>query len=146
MSTKIDRYHVPLIIYSPLLNRTQKFEAMSTHFDITPSILQLLKHNYNLKVPAVADWMGSGLDTAHTFRNIHSYPFMQTKNDIVDYVMDEYMLHNDELFKISNNMDLDPIEDDKEKAKLQNAFAIFKQKNNKVAGSASMIPDSLLIK
>ena len=119
---------------------------MSTHFDITPIVLQLLKHHYDLKVPAVADLMGSGLDTAHTFRNIHSYPFMQTKTDIVDYVMDGYMLHNDELFKISNNMGLDPVEDDKEKAKLQNAFAIFKQKNNKIAGSASMLPDSLLTK
>jgi cellulose synthase/poly-beta-1,6-N-acetylglucosamine synthase-like glycosyltransferase/phosphoglycerol transferase MdoB-like AlkP superfamily enzyme len=146
MSTKIDRYHVPLIIYSPMLKRSQKFEAMSTHFDITPSLLALLKDQYHIKVPAIAAWMGGGLDTNHTFRNIHSYPLMQTKNDIVDYIMDDYMLHNDELYKMSNNMGLDPITDDKEKEKLQNAFAIFKEKNNKLAGGAALLPDSLFEK
>ena len=146
MSTKIDRYHVPLIIYSPLLKESKIFGAMSTHFDITPSLLALFKHQYNLKVPTVANWMGEGLDTAATFRNIHSYPLMQTKNDIVDFVMDEHMLHGDDLFKISNNMGLDPVNEDTEKAKLQAAFARFKQKNDKVLKGTLMLPDSLLIK
>src|SRR5665647_3091947 len=53
MSTKIDRYHVPLIIYSPMLKRSQTFKAVSTHFDITPSFLSLLKHQYNFKIPTV---------------------------------------------------------------------------------------------
>ena len=44
MSTEIDRYHVPLIIYSPMLKRTQKFKAVNTHFDITPSLLSFLHH------------------------------------------------------------------------------------------------------
>ncbi|MDQ6903287.1 MAG: LTA synthase family protein [Bacteroidota bacterium] len=146
MSTKIDRYHVPLIIYSPLLKRGQTFAAMSTHFDIAPSMLALLKNTYNLKVPAVATWMGTGLDTAHEFRNIHAYPFIQTKTDMLDYVMDEYMLHGDDLFKISNNMGLDPVENDAEKTKLKNAFNRFKQKNNQLANTKSMLPDSLLVK
>ena len=146
MSTKIDRYHVPLIIYSPLLKESKIFGAMSTHFDITPSLLALFKHQYNIKVPTVANWMGEGLDTGATFRNIHSYPLMQTKNDIVDFVMDEHMLHGDDLFKISNNMGLDPVNEDTEKAKLQAAFARFKQKNDKVLKGTLMLPDSLLIK
>ncbi len=146
MSTKIDRYHVPLIIYSPLLKRAQKFKAVNTHFDITPSLLSFLRHQYNFRVPAAATWMGSGLDTAHNFRNIHSYPLMQTKNDIVDFIMDVYLLHNDDLFKISDKMYLDPIENDKEKSRLQNAFAQFKQKNASIVKGAALMPDSLLVK
>lgn len=146
MATKIDRYHVPLIIYSPLLKRSQTFGALSTHFDITPSLLAMFKHQYNFKVPTVANWMGEGLDTAHNFRNIHAYPLMQTKNDIVDFVMDEHLLNGDDLYKISNNMNLDPVDDDKVKAKLKAAFAGFKQKNDKATNTTSMVPDSLLIK
>jgi hypothetical protein len=71
---------------------------------------------------------------------------MQTKNDIVDFIMDEYMLHNDDLYKISDKMYLDPIDNDKEKSKLKSAFARFKQKNGGVVKGASMLPDSLLIK
>ncbi len=146
MSTKIDRYHVPLIIYSPLLKESKTFGAMSSHLDITPSLLSLLKHQYNFKVPAVATWMGKGLDTAASFRNVHSYPLIQTKNDLVDFVMNEYMLNGDDLYKISNNMHLDPVKDDTQKAKLVAAFAKFKQKNNKLAETTSIVPDSLLSK
>jgi uncharacterized sulfatase len=146
MSTKIDRYHVPLIIYSSMLKRAANFKAVNTHFDITPSLLMLLKHQYDLKTPEQAPWMGSGLDTAHNFRNIHAYPLMQTKNDIVDFIMDEYMLHNDELYKISDNMYLDPVDNETEKNKLKAAFARFKQKNQSIIKGASLMPDSLLIK
>ena len=146
MSTKIDRYHVPLIIYSPLLKEAQTFGAISTHLDITPSILSLLHHQYNLEVPKVATWMGEGLDTGHVFRNIHAYPFMQTKTSIEDFVMDGYMLHANDLFKISNNMGLDPLTDDVEKAKLKNAFMIVKQKNNRLLQTNKLMPDSLLMK
>ena len=146
MSTKIDRYHVPLIIYSPMLKRAQKFKAVNTHYDITPSLLMYLKHQYHFTIPEQATWMGSGLDTAHNFRNIHAYPLMQTKNDIVDFIMDDYFLHNDDLYKISDKMYLDPIDDDAEKSKLKAAFARFKQKNATIVNGASLMPDSLLIK
>jgi phosphoglycerol transferase MdoB-like AlkP superfamily enzyme len=146
MSTKIDRYHVPLIIYSPMLKRSQTFKAVSTHFDITPSLLTFLKNQYHFKVPQEATWMGSGLDTAHYFRNTHAYPLMQTKNDITDFIMDDYMLHNDDLYKISDKMYLDPIDNEIEKSKLKTAFAMFKERNAIVVKGASLMPDSLLVK
>ncbi len=122
MSTKIDRYHVPLIIYSPMLKRAQKFKAVNTHFDITPSLLMYLKHQYHFTIPEQATWMGSGLDTAHAFRNIHAYPLMQTKNDIVDFIMDDYMLHNDDLYKMSDKMYLDPIDNEAGKKQAESSF------------------------
>jgi phosphoglycerol transferase MdoB-like AlkP superfamily enzyme len=144
ISTKVDRYHVPLIIFSPLLKRSQTFGAVSSHFDITPSLLSLFKHTYNFKVPAVATWIGSGLDTAHAYRSIHSYPLMQTKNDVNDFLMNEYMLDGEDLFQLNDNMDLEPINNENEKGKIKAAFARFKQKNNKFSNSISLMPDSLL--
>ncbi|HSN10232.1 MAG TPA: hypothetical protein VLS85_14425, partial [Hanamia sp.] len=69
-----------------------------------------------------------------------------TKNDIVDFIMGEYMLHNDDLYKISDKMYLDPIDNDKEKSKLNAAFARFKEKNAFIVKGDSLMPDSLLIK
>jgi uncharacterized sulfatase len=143
MSTKIDRYHVPLVIYSPLLQRAEKFKAVNTHFDIAPSLLMYLKHQYDFKIPQQATWMGSGLDTAHSFRNIHAYPLMQTKNDIVDFIMGDYLLHNNELYKISDRMYLDPVENDKEKNKLKAAFARFMQKNETIKKGAKLMTDTV---
>jgi phosphoglycerol transferase MdoB-like AlkP superfamily enzyme len=143
MSTKIDRYHVPLIIYSPLLKRTAKFSSISTHFDITPSLLMWLKNDYHLQVPSTGSWMGSGLDTFRTFRNIHAYPFMHTKSEVSDFVMGEYMLNGTDLYKISGNMDLEPEQNEAKANELKAAFNLFMQKNEKMIQGAKLIPDSL---
>ena len=143
MSTKIDRYHVPLIIFSPLLKRTANFASISTHFDITPSVLAWLKNQYNIAIPTIASWLGNGLDTNRMFRNIHNYPFMQTKNDINDFVLGDYMINGNDLFKINTNMDLFGEEDKEKNNQLQSAFDNFKQRNQKIIQGAKLIPDSV---
>src|SRR5690348_6190256 len=93
-----------------------------------------------------ATWIGSGLDTAHSFRNIHAYPLMQTKNDMVDFIMGDYMLHHDELYKISDKMNLDPVDDGSAKSKLEAAFARIKQKNETVVKGDSLMPANISLK
>lgn len=39
LQQKIDRYHVPLMIYSPLLKESKRFRSIVSHFDVAPSIL-----------------------------------------------------------------------------------------------------------
>ncbi len=65
----LEKYHVPLIIYSPLLKSTGEFQSVSTHNDIVPSLLSLLKHHYGLKTPATVHWLGKGLNTAQLFES-----------------------------------------------------------------------------
>ena len=143
MSTKIDRYHVPLIIYSPLLKHPQQFESVSSHVDVAPSLLAYLKNSYNLQSPGLVTWVGSGLDTAHEFRNIHGSALKQTKSNLVDFVMDNYHLSDANLFKLNKNMDEVLDTNPVVKAKLQAAFDRFKQKNNLVTAKKSLLPDSI---
>ncbi|TDG36131.1 LTA synthase family protein [Pedobacter changchengzhani] len=144
---KIDRYHVPFIIYSPLLKRTARIESISTHFDITPSVLSYLKTNYAIETPSKVAWLGTGLDTVQNFRNIHSYPLIQTKSDLTDFVMGEYHINGDQFFKMNNYMQEDNLEDKSNHAKLTQAFSNFKRKNNLVKeGVNNILPDSLVKK
>jgi uncharacterized sulfatase len=146
MSTKIDRYHVPLIIYSPLLKRTASIASVSTHFDITPSLLSFLHDNYNFQKPTLAAWMGSGLDTGRAFENTHPYPLMQTKNDVVDFIMDNFHLNGDNVFSISGNMDETPIEDNDKRRQLLGEFTQFKNRNEKFIKGSPLLPDSIYTK
>ncbi|WP_256004313.1 LTA synthase family protein [Pedobacter deserti] len=143
MSSKIDRYHVPLLIYSPLLKRTAAFNSVSTHFDIAPSLFSFLEQNYQLPAPALSSWMGLGLDTARAFRNIHAYPLMQTKTEIVDFIMDEYHLNGSQLYKLSPNMSEEAVEDEQKKSQLKRAFDRFKQRNSKLSNGSPLLPDSI---
>lgn len=146
MASKIDRYHVPLIIYSPLLKRTAKFSSISSHFDITPSLVAWLKKSYDLQLPNTVSWMGTGLDTTRSFRNVHAYPIMQTKTDLVDFIMGDYLLNGNTLFRINNNMDLSPENNPAKADELKAAFSRFKSKNAKFLQSRKIMPDSLLQK
>lgn len=146
MSNKIDRYHVPLIIYSPLLKRTAQFESISTHFDITPSLLAFLQSNYKINIPANASWMGQGLDTARSFRNIHSYPLIQTKTDMVDFIMSTYHLNGTSLYKMNGAMQEEPITDKNIYDRLKNAFDNFKRKNTDLGNGTKILPDSVIQK
>ncbi|HEY8781511.1 MAG TPA: sulfatase-like hydrolase/transferase [Mucilaginibacter sp.] len=143
MSDKIDRYHVPLIIYSPLLKRTSQIASVSTHFDISPSLLAYLHHNYKTKGPSLVSWIGQGLDTNRNFENLHNYPLMQTKNDIIDFIMGEYHLNGDNLFKLNAELGEDPIHDDDKANQLKNAFDQFKKRNNQIITGNWIIPDSI---
>jgi len=146
MSTKIDRYHVPFIIYSPLLKKTATFQSISTHFDVTPTLLMWLRNSYGIKLPTMAHWIGDGIDASASFRNIHSYPLMQTKNTLIDFIMGMYMLNDDKLFKIGNNMDLEPQQDEAKMHQLEGSFNMFKRKNDKFISGTKLVPDSIINK
>ena len=143
MISKMDRYHVPLIIYSPLLKRTATFSSISSHFDIAPSLLSFLNNSYSFQKPSVASWMGSGLDTTRAFRNIHQYPLMQTKNEVIDFVQGTSHLNGQNTFSISENMDEEPINDKSKAEQLQHSFDLFKSRNQKFIDGAKLIPDSV---
>ena len=143
MASKIDRYHVPMIIYSPLLEQSAEFESISSHFDLAPSLLSFLKNNYGIKVPQVNAFVGRGLDTTRSFQNIHNIPLKQTKTELRDFVMGEYHLNGDDLFKLNRELRETPVQDEVKKEELRSAFDHFKRKNAEIIQGKKIIPDSL---
>jgi phosphoglycerol transferase MdoB-like AlkP superfamily enzyme len=146
MISKMDRYHVPLIIYSPLLKRTATFSSISSHFDIAPTLLSFLNNSYSFEKPTLASWIGSGLDTTRAFGNIHQYPLMQTKNEVIDFVQGTIHLNGQNTFSIDPNMDEEPMNDKNKSEQLQQSFDLFKSRNQKFIDGARLIPDSIYVK
>jgi peptidoglycan-N-acetylglucosamine deacetylase len=143
MISKIDRYHVPLIVYSPLLERSAKFKSISSHYDVTPSLLAFLGKTYGITKPAYATWIGDGLDTTRKFRNAHSYPLIQTKTAVVDFVMGGYHLNNNQLYNLSETLDESSSSETIALKQLKSEFNKFKKRNDRFVKGAALIPDSL---
>jgi arylsulfatase A-like enzyme len=104
MATRLERYHVPLIVYSPLLRQPRRIKALSSHFDIAPSVLALLSHRYGMPMPQRVHWMGNGLDVQPQWRNLHHLPLKQTKTELSDYVSGEYYLAQGELMSLQDGL------------------------------------------
>ena len=107
----LERYHVPLIIYSPMLKRKATFHSVSSHLDIAPTILAMLHRQYAIEINPVAHWLGSGIDTTHEGRNIHSLPFFQNNNEIPDYLGHAYYLDHSTLWLLTPEFELKKIND-----------------------------------
>lgn len=145
ISTQIDRFHVPLIIYSPLLKNTGKFSAVSTHFDITPSLIALLSGKKYFDRPSVAAWIGHGLDNSATYRSLHTYPLMRNINELLDLVSAGNFLSNQTAYQIFPDLNIEPVELPDLQNQLKEELNNFMRKNTYACRNNKLIPDSLKI-
>ena len=144
IATQIDRFHVPLIIYSPMLKRTAKFSSVSSHFDITPTLLAFLADQYKTSKISQSTFIGSGLDTVRQFRNVHRYPLMRNKNELIDYIYGEYFYSDKTLYKLLKDLGIVILDDKSTENKIENEFADFRKRNGYMFQTKKLIPDSLL--
>lgn len=136
MGEHVDRYHVPLIVFSPLLKQPKRIRAVSSQLDVTPSLMALLSNTYGLKRPAQTPWLGTGLDMAESFRSNQQFPLKQTKTSAPEYLAGRWWLHDGKLYELQDGMHLAETDDASVLAwatqRLQRytqANAIFMQKN-----------------
>ncbi len=140
-TSEIDDYHVPLIIYSPLLKRAQRFLSVNTHNNIAPTLAAFLSKNYAFKNrPKEVHWLSDVLDTAQQFRNIHSMPFMSWSREILDYIYQDYFLSGDQLYRMKNGLLLEKIENDTLQEQITRLRENFKVINNYVCDSNRIYP------
>ena len=140
MSDWIDRYHVPLIIFSPLLRAPLHIRSVSSDFDIAPSLLAFLSHGYGIRTPTAVTWIGSGLDLEPQFRNLHEIPMKQTKTKLVDFVAGLWLLSRDKLYTLSDGLHPEPVEDASMQARVAARFAAFRAANDQFAHSRILMP------
>ncbi|MGB5438006.1 MAG: sulfatase-like hydrolase/transferase [Maribacter sp.] len=143
MRTELSRFHVPLIVYSPMLKTTRKMSAISSHFDVTPTILALLNGSYEMKMPEKVAWVGGILDDNEAFRGTKDIPLMRNKNQLEDFISDDKFFSNGKTFQIDENMDLSSSFSGG--SKLESKLEGFTAMNSYVTTKNKILPDSLAI-
>lgn len=128
IASQIDRFHVPLLIYSPMLRRSKYIAGVNTQFDLTPSILAFLK-SHGLQFPKKAHWMGGTLDTSSAFNTQKTAPLMRNKNELVDYLNKEYFYSQGQVFQVSDHMGIDPLPESELNKDLAGELELFKKRN-----------------
>lgn len=143
----IDDYHVPLIIYSSMLKAPKKFLSVNSHNNLAPTITNLILQNYQMKYhPKEVHWLGSVMDTATQFRNIHAMPFMEWSREITDYIYKGYYLSGDQLYKLTPDLLEEPGNNDSMKNYMIKLRENFKLINTYVTENNKLYPakESLL--
>lgn len=139
--THIERYHVPLLVFSPLLRRPAHIGAVSSHLDVTPSLLALLSHTYGLRRPARTSWTGAGLDMAETFRSTREFPLKQTKTSVPDFVSGRWFLHDGRLFELQDGIRASEVDDAGVLAQVAGRLQAYQAANARFLRSLVLSPD-----
>lgn len=142
---KLCRFHVPFIIYSPLLTTSKQFKSVSSHWDVTPSLLAFLTNNYKFNPLEKTAWMGKGLDTTKHFRNVNKIPLMRYKGTISDFIYDDYFYSDGELFKINEDFGTYKVKEEVLLNTISDSLTAFKKMNAYVTQHNRIFPDSLNI-
>lgn len=141
---KIDRFHVPLIIYSPLLKESKQFHYLVSHFDLAPTLLAFYRSNYEIKTPNQVTWVGSHLKTEKDKSS--SYPIMKSIDKLDDFIFEKYHLSENKILVLDRKLNEEFINDDtKLTEKINQEFKKFKSDNSKFIKSKKLMPDSLNI-
>ncbi|MDL2312012.1 LTA synthase family protein [Bacteroidales bacterium OttesenSCG-928-B11] len=112
--SELEKYHVPLIIYSPLVKQPRVFHSVNSHLDITPTLLSFLNNHWGgLELPDRNAFIGKILDTCSHFQNTQPFVFMTQGQLTTDIFSENHLLfQKDNLYKIDENFTMQPAEND----------------------------------
>lgn len=143
LQSKIDRFHVPLLVYSPLVKEPRHFYKTVSHFDLAPSILAYYRNNYNISTPSTVTWVGRGF-SADSEISRTGIPMMQSKNQLIDFVSEKYYLHDGQLFTLKD-MEEDVSGDAAAMSKINGRFNQYKSMNARFYSTKKLLPDSVMV-
>ncbi len=143
----IDDYHVPLIVYSPMLKAPKKFLSVNSHNNLAPTITSLILNNYKKLPyqPKEVHWLADVMDTTAAFTNKQSMPFMYWSREIGDYIWKDYMISSGQLYKLTPDLLMEKYANDSIKnhiTKLLNNFRVINSyvcDNNKIFPSKGVV-------
>lgn len=146
----LDAFHVPLIIWSPLLERSDRFEALVSHNDIAPSLTALLRDNFGLKTPKTVHWVSDGLDTSHKFRSEVRTYFLRYSREVYDFVYDNYYFTKfggkDETYLINSDLSLSEVKTEGLAESLNDCFMTMVAVDNYVYSNNKLTANPLFPK
>ena len=132
INNKLSYHTVPLIIWSPLLKCSKTFSSVVTHNDITPSLTALLRDKYHLNTPKYVHWIGDGLDTASQMHIDKRMVHVNYNREMRELIYGKYLYwtanqwETEQATEIDNNLDLNIIDDDSLRARLNNKLELYK--------------------
>jgi len=137
---EIRQFHIPLIIYSPMLKQKNKFESLSGHQDIYPGIIAMLNHKYKLVLPKTTHTISNGIYASEEFKQNKIIPFFLGRNLRTSILDNGYFYSNDKCYLLKKGMNLETVTNDSICHLLKRKLRIIKEMNKYVYNEDKIVP------
>lgn len=135
---RLASYHVPFIIYSPLLTSNTTFKTKASHQDIAPSLLSLLHNTFQFDMPQQMAWLGGDLISKKP-KKIALY---RNQGVLKDFIIENHFISSGTVYAIDEELALSG-KRTATKDSLQADFKQFKAIDHYVVEQNKLLPDSL---
>ena len=136
----LDRYRVPFMLYSPMLNNPDKIKSLVSHADITPSLIGMLAKKYAFETPTNVAWLGGALTTNGLFDRSKQIPLFRDKNRIQDFVEGRLFATDGRVYTMNNSLKLQKSFDDIKNETIKSNFKSFRAMNKYVVTNNRLLP------
>lgn len=147
MENTLERFHVPLFIYSPMLNKPKTFHSVNSHLDILPTFVSFFKNKYNMDMPTQNAFIGKVIDTFQSVRCKSPVIFMNPNGQCVDmFYKNLFIANNRDLYKVNDDLSIERITNKPLLEELTDLLPLFSDLRISVCKNNNLIPDTLFFK
>ena len=139
----VEKYHVPLIIYSPMIKDPAKFSVIISHLDITPTILAMLNSTDRVKMNPYCHWLGNGLDTTSSDECKISVSFAFNNKEEVEFLSGDYFISYNKLYHRDSLLNFSRIDDPRILGEMQKKHGNYLALTQYIVENNALIPDYL---
>lgn len=136
----LSKYHVPIMVYSPLLKRARRIESIVSHLDVAPSILAMLKQQYGVKLPNSTAFIGKQLLLSESSES-RSFVFTTDQLKVKDICYKKTFLLDHELYTLNNDFSLKKIQNGALLKKLNDQKELYRKLSQYVLFGNHLIPN-----
>lgn len=145
--TRLEKFHVPLLIYSPMLLESKRIKSIACQKDIPSALQGLLKENFGQKLPQFAISQSDNLNTAENFDATNcNHVLMYADRRMNAFVWEDYLWMEDVLYRIKDNLKIERVDEPRVLQKLKDKMANYRLMSQYVCDQNRWIPDSLFDK
>ncbi len=145
IANQLKRYHVPLIVYSPMITHSKIISSVSGQFEVYPAILDLLEMNFGLDLCKYTQSFGLPAATNKEFIAETVIPFMRRNRLIDEILYGNYFLTKDKLYKVEKGFEISPVNNPGIKNDLKKMLEAYNNVNKDMVRKARLIPDSVYL-
>ncbi|MBN4072948.1 LTA synthase family protein [Crocinitomix catalasitica] len=143
-NSRIEKYHVPLIIYSPMLKKSKTIKSVACHKDVPSAIQALLKSNFDVEMPSFSISQTNNLDSLTEYDVSNSnHVLMLADKRMNNYLWRNYFYTTDQIFDLKDGMKLNPIDNNKIETRLKKRLANYKILSHYCCLDNKYIPKSI---
>ena len=141
--SRLEKYNVPLLIYSPLLKSSAEFKNVVCHKDVPAALQSLLRDNFQLKLPEFSISQSNNLKTKVKFESEGNYALMYADKRLENILYKDLFIADEQLFKLVEKEHLMLLEgyEGPEKEELKRRLSNYKYLSNYVCSENRYLPE-----